>query len=100
MDWDPFLLLAAILGLALMLTSARLMQRAFGWGESWRVRKARRRREASRAALRVGSKRTSKYGAEVIRLRKRPGVRRPAVAGSSTYGAVRSVHRVDQPRNG
>jgi len=98
MSWDPFLLLTIVLGLGLLATSLRLMQRAFGSRESWRVREARRRREASRAALR-GRKRTSKHGADVIPLRKRPRVRGPAVAGP-TYGSVRPVPRADRPRSG
>jgi hypothetical protein len=100
MTWDPFLLLTIVLGLGLLVASARLMQQhAFGSRESWRVREARRRREASRAALR-GRKRTSKHGADVIPLRKRPRVHGPVVAGRPTFGAVRSVHRVDRPGNG
>jgi beta-lactamase regulating signal transducer with metallopeptidase domain len=99
MDWDPFLLLTMFLGLALIFTSARLMQRAFRSRESWRVREARRRREASRAAPR-GHKRTSKHGADVIPLRKRPRVRGPLVAGHPTYGAARPIHRADQPKSG
>jgi hypothetical protein len=99
MTWDPFFLLTVVLGLGLIVTSARLMLRAWGPRESWRIRDLRRRREASRAALR-GRKRTSKHGADVIPLRRKPGVRRPAVAGRPTYAALRSVHRADQPGSG
>jgi hypothetical protein len=99
MTWDPFVLLTLVLGLGLILTSARLMQHAFGSRESWRVREARRRREASRAVLR-GRKRTSKHGADVIPLRRKPGIRKTAVAGRSAFGTVRSVHRADQPKSG
>jgi hypothetical protein len=90
MAWDPFLLLSVILGVGLLVTSGRLLHLTFRPRESWRVREARRRREASRAALR-GRKRTSKHGADVIPLRKKPGVRRPAAHGRPTYGQIHSV---------
>ena len=99
MTWDPFLFLTFLLGLGLIFTSARLMQRAFGSRELWRVRHARRRRDAVRAVLR-GRKRTNKHGADVIPLRKRPRVRGPAVPGRSTFGAARSVNRADRPGSG
>ena len=99
MTWDPFLLLSIVLGLGLLATSARLMQRAFGTREFWRVRAVRRRRDAARAVLRA-RKRTSKHGADVIPLRKRPRVRGPAVPGRSTFGAARSVNRADRPGSG
>ena len=101
MTWDPFLLLAIVLvlGLGLIAASARLMQRAFAPRESWRVREARRRRQASRAALR-GLERTSKHGADVIPLRKSPRVRGPEVVGHGAYGAARSRHHADRPGGG
>ena len=98
MSWDPFLLLSVILGVGLVVTTVRLMGRAFGPREPWRVREARRRRKASLAAPR-GRKRTRKCGADVIPLRKKPRVLRP-VPGRSTYGAARSVHQADRPGSG
>ena len=99
MTWDPLLLVTIVLGLGLIATSAGSMQRAFRSRKSWRIRELRRRREASRAALRA-SKRTNEHGADVIPLRKRPRVRGPVVASRPSDGALRSVQRVDRPGNG